>query len=110
MRKEVLARRESDKRVWVAVLRERLQQYDKVAEEAFVADLPPTDTVEEKLNDLLSLIVRHLSGDYDINLCHAVIFALCSLRNDIKQHNRIRNRILRPVAAALQCDSPVISG
>lgn len=109
VRKELLARIESDKRVWFPVLRERLQQYDKVAEVAAVADLPPTDTVEEKLNDLLSLIVRHLSGDYDINLCHAVIFALCSLRNDIKQHNRIRNRILRPVAAALQCDSPVIS-
>lgn len=109
VRKELLARIESDKSVWFPVLRERLRSYGHVTEIVPVIDLPTTDTVEEKLNDLLSLIVKHLSGDYDINLCHAVIFALCSLRNDIQQHNRIRNRILRPVAAALQCDSPIIS-
>lgn len=109
VRKELMARIESDKTEWFPVLRERLRQYGNVAEIATAVDLPPTDAIEEKLNDLLSLIVRHLSGDYDINLCHAVIFALCSLRNDIKQHNRIRNRILRPVAAVLQCDSPLIS-
>lgn len=58
------------------------------------------DTIEEKLNDLKSMLVIHLSGDYDQNLCHAVIFAIISLEKDIIQNNRIRNRILGAL-----CDS-----
>ena len=48
--------------------------------------------------ELKSLFVIHLKGEYDLNLCHGVIFAIYSLEKDIKQHNRIRNRILRPIA------------
>ena len=59
------------------------------------------DSLEEKLDDLKSLFVIHLRGEYDLNLCHGVIFALYSLEKDIKQHNRIRNRILRPIADAM---------
>ena len=109
VRKELQARIDSDKNQWFPVLREKLLAHNGTVEIEQTIDLTPTDTVEEKLNDLLSLIVKHLTGEYDINLCHAVIFALGSLRNDIKQHNRIRTRILRPVAVVLQCDSPVIS-
>ncbi len=107
--KELLARIESDQQRWFPLLRERIAQHEGTVEIDTERELDATDTIEEKLNDLLSLIVKHLAGAYDINLCHAVIFALCSLRNDIEQHNRIRNRILRPVACALQCDSPIIS-
>ena len=56
------------------------------------------DTIEALLADLKSIMVKHLSGDYDENLCYAVLFSICSLEKDIKQHNRIRNRILRPIA------------
>ncbi len=108
LRKELLARIDADNGVWFPALREKLLAHGGTVEIDRAADLPPTDAVEEKLNDLLSLIVRHLDGEYDINLCHAVIFALESLRNDIKQHNRIRTRILRPAAVALGCDCPVI--
>ena len=59
------------------------------------------DSLEEKLDDLKSLFVIPLRGEYDLNLCHGVIFALYSLEKDIKQHNRIRNRILRPIADAM---------
>ena len=31
-------------------------------------------------------MVKHLSGDYNENLCYAVIFAISSLEKDIKQH------------------------
>ena len=109
VRRELQARIESDRNSWFPLLTERIQAHTGVQCVSPGQELQPTDTIEEKLNDLLSLIVKHLSGDYDINLCHAVIFALNSLRNDIKQHNRIRNRILRPVACALQCDCPEIS-
>ena len=56
------------------------------------------DSLEEKLHDLISLFVIHLSGEeIDSNLCYGVIFAIYTLEKDIKQHNRIRNRILLPM-------------
>ncbi|MDE6578532.1 MAG: helix-turn-helix transcriptional regulator [Muribaculaceae bacterium] len=53
--------------------------------------------VEEKLHDLLYFFVAHLHGDYDHNLCVAVITAVFSLQKDIRQNNRIRRRILIPM-------------
>ncbi len=59
-----------------------------------------TDTIEDKINDLINMLVVHLRGDYDHNLGFAVVFAVFSLKKDIKQNNRIRNRILRPISNA----------
>lgn len=53
--------------------------------------------VEEKLHDLLTFFVVHLKGSYDRNLCMAVVSAVFSLEKDIRQNNRIRNRILLPM-------------
>lgn len=64
-----------------------------------------SDSIEDKLSDLINMFVIHLRGDYDRNLCHAVLFAVISLEKDICQNNRIRNRIrnrvLRPLVDAL---------
>ena len=60
-----------------------------------------SDTIEDKLSDLINMFVIHLRGDYDRNLCHAVLFAVISLEKDICQNNRIRNRVLRPLVDAL---------
>lgn len=60
-----------------------------------------SDSIEDKLSDLINMFVIHLRGDYDRNLCHAVLFALISLEKDIRQNNRIRNRVLRPLVDAL---------
>lgn len=109
VRDELLMRIDSDHKQWFPQLQLQLDACNEPLQISPDADMQPTDTVEEKLNDLLSLIVKHLTGNYDINLCHAVIFAITSLRNDIEQHNRIRNRILRPVAKSLQCDCPITS-
>ncbi|MDR2534115.1 MAG: helix-turn-helix transcriptional regulator [Tannerellaceae bacterium] len=54
------------------------------------------DSLEELLADLKRLIITHLAGNYDDNLCYAVIFGIHSLEKDIKQNNRIRYRILHP--------------
>ncbi|MBQ9076748.1 MAG: helix-turn-helix transcriptional regulator [Muribaculaceae bacterium] len=54
-------------------------------------------TIEDKLNDLKSMFVIHLSGSYDLNLCHGVIVALITLEKDIRQNDRIRDRILIPI-------------
>lgn len=60
-----------------------------------------SDSIEDKLSDLINMFVTHLRGDYDRNLCHAVLFAVISLEKDICQNNRIRNRVLRPLVDAL---------
>lgn len=60
-----------------------------------------SDSIEDKLSDLTNMFVIHLRGDYDRNLCHAVLFAVISLEKDIRQNNRIRNRVLRPLVDAL---------
>lgn len=60
------------------------------------------DHIEALLNDLKSIMVKHISGEYDDNLCYAVIFAISSLEKDIKQHNRIRYRILTPMVKAME--------
>lgn len=60
------------------------------------------DTIEALLADLKSIMVKHLSGEYNENLCYAVIFAISSLEKDIKQHNRIRYRILTPMVSAME--------
>lgn len=60
-----------------------------------------SDSIEDKLSDLINMFVIHMRGDYDRNLCHAVLFAVISLEKDICQNNRIRNRVLRPLVDAL---------
>lgn len=59
------------------------------------------DPIEDKIDDLINMLVMHLKGDYDHNLGFAVISAIFSLKRDIKQNNRIRNRILVPISQAL---------
>lgn len=56
------------------------------------------EEVEEKLHDLLHLFVAHIKGDYDHNLATAVVTAIFSLEKDYRQNNRIRRRILLPLA------------
>lgn len=60
------------------------------------------DSTEDKLSDLKNMFVIHLRGDYDRNLCQAVLFAIISFEKDIRQNNRIRNHILYPLAVALK--------
>ena len=60
------------------------------------------DRIEALIADLKSIMVKHLSGDYNENLCYAVLFAISSLEKDIKQHNRIRYRMLKPMVAAIE--------
>ena len=74
LKKELLSRIENDKNCWFPSI--------KVAAETLRGEY-----YGEKFQ-----------GEYDLNLCHGVIFAIYSLEKDIKQHNRIRNRILRPIA------------
>lgn len=107
-KEELTARIEKDEQVWFPYcksLSEKLadnQAKGAKDELAIVSEQPAEDTIEALLADLKSIMVKHLSGDYNENLCYAVIFAISSLEKDIKQHNRIRYRILMPMVSAME--------
>lgn len=56
------------------------------------------------LSDLKSIMIKHISGNYNENLCYAVIFSLDSLLDDLTKHNRIRDKILKPMIAKLEAE------
>lgn len=50
----------------------------------------------ELLRDLKSILIKHVSGSFNQNLCYAVIFSIGSLESDLIIHNRLRDSILKP--------------
>lgn len=61
-------------------------------------NLVATDSeVADSIDDLVSLFVIHLQGQYDENICYAVINALLDLQRDLRINERIRERILQPL-------------
>jgi DNA-binding CsgD family transcriptional regulator len=55
------------------------------------------DTSLALLTDLKSIIIKHISGNFNENMCYAVIFTIDSFQKDLEKHNRIREKILRPM-------------
>ncbi|MDR1809472.1 MAG: LuxR family transcriptional regulator, partial [Prevotella sp.] len=53
------------------------------------------------LLDMKNILIKHISGDFNENLCYAVLFAIDSLREDLAKQNRIRAKILKPMVADL---------
>ncbi|NDV79077.1 LuxR C-terminal-related transcriptional regulator [Dysgonomonas sp. 511] len=49
------------------------------------------------LTDLKSIIIKHISGSFNENMCYAVIFTIDSLQKDLEKHNRIREKVLQPM-------------
>lgn len=50
----------------------------------------------ELLRDIKSILIKHVSGNFNQNLCYAVIFSVGSLESDLIIHNRLKNSILKP--------------
>lgn len=96
---EIERRIDSDNQWFDAII--SAEQSNSEASVAGNAIQAESDSIEDKLSDLINMFVIHLRGDYDRNLCHAVLFAVISLEKDICQNNRIRNRVLRPLVDAL---------
>jgi regulator of cell morphogenesis and NO signaling len=103
---ELITRIENDDREWFPyclALSEKL--HDKIKDNQTLSlrlEKRSEDVIEELLTDLKRIIVKHLSGDYNLNLCYAVVSSISSLEKDIRQHNRIRFRILAPMVAAME--------
>src|SRR5690554_170085 len=54
------------------------------------------DFPDELLYDLKNILIKHLSTDFNQNLCYAVIFSIHSFEKDMAAHNRLRSRVLSP--------------
>ena len=95
---ELLQRIENDRNKWFPAI--ALNEFKSIAKAPTVVREVEdfNDPIEEKIDDLINMLIMHLKGDYDHNLGYAVITAVFSLKKDIKQNNRIRNRILRPIS------------
>lgn len=50
----------------------------------------------ELLHDLKSILIRHLSKEFNQNLIYAVVFSVHSFENDLAIHNRLREKVLQP--------------
>lgn len=96
---ELLARIDDDRNRWFP---EVMKHQDACAQECPILKFDDdSDSIEDKIDDLINMFVIHLKGEYDTNLCQAVLIALFSLKKDITQNNRIRNRILKPLSQFL---------
>jgi regulator of cell morphogenesis and NO signaling len=108
-KEELVARINDDEREWFPYclalsekLQDRIDRANIPLPLLIHSEKPAEDPIEALLADLKRIMVKHLSGNYDLNLCYAVISAICSLEKDIRQHNRIRYRILAPMVAAME--------
>ncbi len=59
------------------------------------------ESLDEKIFDLRSLLMKYLTGEADENLCYAVFFALYTLENDIRQYNNVCQALLTPAVKAM---------
>lgn len=98
---------QNDCEYWFPKLREAISESDGLLKTMTFSEpessipLPFRNiNLEDKINDLISFFIIHLRGDYNPNLCHAVVSAIFVLEKDVCQNNRIRERIFRPLCEA----------
>ncbi len=99
-KKELMERIADDNNIAFPKLKE-LSSLSKAPSVALDCPSQQDDSLAEKLADIKRIMIMHINGDYDENLCYAVLVAICNLEKDINNHNRIRNKILIPFTEAL---------
>lgn len=105
VKKELLNRIKNDQEKWFPqILQYQRESCGQMPCSHQMAQVAP-DSIEDKIDDLINMFVIYLKGSYDNNLCQAVLIALFSLKKDITQNNRIRNRILKPLSQVLMRDN-----
>ena len=96
--KERLRRRiEADEKEWFPLLLDTAEPKNRRRRPRTKSSTEDDEAIEATLDDMRHIMLKHLAGEYDENLCYAVLFAIDALGRDIRQHNRIRHRILLPM-------------
>ncbi len=101
VKNELLRRIADDRQRWFPLLLEQEKTGAVPAGAALEQQAQENDEIEDKIDDLIHMMVIHLSGDYDMNLGVAVLYAIFALSKDIKMNNRVRNRLLKPLSRQL---------
>lgn len=103
-KEELTTRIRQDEQEWFPYCLSLSEKLKNMQEALHLSTTPlqTEDSIEALLYDLKSIMIKHLSGEYNENLCYAVIFSISSLEKDIKQHNRIRYRILEPMVNTME--------
>lgn len=60
--------------------------------------------IDEKLNDLKSIIIKYLPENSAADIRNDVLFEIFSLENDLSKHTLIENKILIPLVSKLEKD------
>jgi len=60
------------------------------------------NAVNEKLRDLISLMIKYLKGNFDENIFYAVILSLNRLKEDIAGTQRLEEKILQPIVTKME--------
>lgn len=63
-----------------------------------------SDYSTELLNDLKTIMIKHISTPINKNLAYAVVFSVDALEQELLFYNRILNRILRPKLEELDAE------
>lgn len=92
LKRELLGRIEADRLTLFPAIEQKRGVGKDIMEDILQID----NTIEDKLSDLITFFVVHLKGNYNLNLCNAVMQALFALESDIKSNNRIRRVVLFP--------------
>lgn len=98
VKEELLHRIAADVNEWFPSVLKHAKQASPLEPETPLpaADDDDSESLENKIDDLKSMLVIHLKGDHDSNLAYAVLVAINNLQHDYRKNNRLRNRILRP--------------
>jgi regulator of cell morphogenesis and NO signaling len=94
-KRDLIARYHADMSTWIPVLVAAEQGENKACANAMSID--DSAAIDDRMNDLKLMYIKHLKGHTDTNLCYAVLTALSNLERDLRQNDRIRDRILIPL-------------
>lgn len=94
---ELMRRIQDDTDNWFPEILAKEKEYGKLTHNHVPEFFDDQDTLDNKFADLINMLIKHLNGQYDVNLCYAVLYAIVSLKKDITKNDRIRNRILQPL-------------
>lgn len=71
-------------------------------EEQRSTHLEEEDNAEALVVDIMQVLIRHISGDFNDNLLYGLLYSLSTLQSDLANNNRLRYRVFMPILKGLE--------
>lgn len=84
------------------IIRKLFVEFKEALTDQMHKDVMDRNIPLEMILDMKRIYIKHISGNYNDNLCYAVVFTIDSLQRDIENHNRIRDKVLKPIIQDLE--------